>query len=130
PGHRESACLLAAKEQRILNYEPGGKIGGMGEFPVQANIAGTINVRIAGLEAIVHHDPATAGPVILHAGSLQVEPLDVRRTAGPRQNFVHGERLLFSLCLVVDEFSACTALDTGDRRIEAQRYPLTDEGIL
>jgi len=28
PGHRESTCLLAAKEQRILNYDPGGKISG------------------------------------------------------------------------------------------------------
>src|SRR6267154_3975036 len=37
PGHRESTCLLAAKEQGILNYDPGGKIGGMGEFPGQAN---------------------------------------------------------------------------------------------
>src|SRR5258708_6206097 len=31
PGHGESACLLAAKEEGILNDEPGGKIGGMGE---------------------------------------------------------------------------------------------------
>src|SRR5882724_6598521 len=128
PGHRESTCLLAAKEQGILNYEPGGKIGGMGEFPGQANIAGTINVRIAGLEAIVHQDAFAL--VILYACSLQVEPLEVRRTAGPRQNFVHGERLLFSLCFVVDEFSAGTSLDTGDSRIEAQRYPFTDEGLL
>src|SRR3989442_9932381 len=100
----------------------------MDEFPGQANVAGTINVRIAGLEAIVHQD--AFAPVILHACSLQVEPLDVRRTAGPRQNFVRGERLLFSLCLVVDEFPAGTALDPGDRRIEAQRYPLTNESLL
>src|SRR5205823_14092107 len=57
-------------------------------------------------------------------------PLDVRRPAGAGQNFIDRERLLFSLCLVVDEFSAGTALDTGDRRIEAQRYPLTNESLL
>src|SRR5438132_3109681 len=84
PGHRESTCLLAAKEQRILNYDPGGKIGGMGEFPGHANIAGTVNVRIAGLETIVYQD--AFAPIILHACSLQVEPLYVRRTPGPRQN--------------------------------------------
>ena len=50
--------------------------------------------------------------------------------AGPGQNLIHGERLLFSLCLVVDEFSAAIALDTGDLRIEAQRYPLTNESFL
>src|SRR3989441_894821 len=70
PGHRESTCLLAAKEQGILNYDPGGKIGGMGEFPGQANIAGTINVRIAGLEAIVHQD--AFAPVILYSHGLQI----------------------------------------------------------
>src|SRR5207244_7073252 len=37
---------------------------------------------------------------------------------------------LFSLRLVADEFSAAIALDTSDRRIEAHRYPLTDEGLL
>src|SRR5437899_13080161 len=35
-GHRQSTGLLSAKEQRSLNYDPGGHIGGSREFPRQA----------------------------------------------------------------------------------------------
>ena len=56
PGHREGAGFLAAKEQSVLNHDAGGKIGSMGEFQGHANIAGSVNARIAGLEAIVHQD--------------------------------------------------------------------------
>src|SRR6185369_1087345 len=128
PGHREGARFLAAKEQGVLNYEPGGKIGGMGEFPGQANVSGAINVRIAGLETIVYQDAFAR--VILHANRLEVQAIDVRRAAGPRQNFVYNERLLLTLRLVVDEFSAGAALNTGELRIEVEGDPLTDEGLL
>ena len=100
----------------------------MSEFPIQADVAGGVNVRIAGLEAIVHQD--AFAPVVLHACSLQVEPIDVRGPAGSDQDLIHGERLLFSLCLIADKFPSAIALDPSDRRIQAQRYPLTDEGPL
>src|SRR5437660_1570377 len=98
----------------------------MSEFPSQANIAGRVNAGIGGLQTIVYQNAFTW--IILDAHSLQVEPLDIRRTASSGQNFIHDERLLFSLCLVIHEFSAGAALDTIDLRVEVQRDPLTDEG--
>ena len=62
-----------------INILPGGEVGGVGELPRHAHIASRIDARVAGLEAIIHKDALAR--VILDAGSLQVEPLDVRRAA-------------------------------------------------
>src|SRR5205823_12411799 len=77
---------------------------------------------VPSLVDLLHRDKFDVRHDSVRGARAEFAPLDVRRTAGFRQNFVHGERLLFSLCLVVDEFSAGTALVTGDRRFAARRY--------
>src|ERR1041385_4821493 len=86
PGHGQGAGFLAAKEEGILNDEPGGKIGGMREFPVQANIAGSVNALVCGLQTIVYHHAFAL--VVLNTHTLQTQALDVRRATGSNQNFI------------------------------------------
>src|SRR5207302_3739271 len=61
---------------------------------------------------------------------LQIESLDIRRTASSGQNLIHGERILFSLQFIPDTFAGTIALDAGYLRVKAQRYPLTNESLL
>jgi len=111
PRHREGTGFLATKKQGILNHDAGGKIGGMGELPGQASIAGSVNVRIGGLEAIVHQEAFAR--IILHARSLQIEPFDVRRAASPGQNLIHYEPFLFSVRFIAENFPAAPAAVTS-----------------
>src|SRR5713101_1851163 len=100
----------------------------MGKLPVQANITGRVDAGVGGLETIVYQD--AFAPIVLDAYSLQIQPFDVRRTAGPRQNLVHGERLLFSLRFIADTFLAAIPLDTSNPGVEPHRHSLPDERAL
>src|SRR5262249_49806646 len=78
PGHVQRAHLLPTEEQRILNYNAGGKIRGMGEFPSQANVPDSVDARVGGLKVIVDLNALAIG---LNVGSLQVQPLDIGRAS-------------------------------------------------
>src|SRR5690348_16899345 len=98
PGHRQGTGSLAAKEQGILNHEACRNIGRMGELPIQANIARSINVRIRRLEAIIYEDPFAM--VVLYPHGFQVQTFHVRHAARPDQNLVHSKALLLSVRFV------------------------------
>src|SRR6266481_3122926 len=99
----------------------------MGEFRPEARITRRVNARVGGLKAIVHQDAFE--PIILDAHSFQIETVHIRRTASPGQNLIHDEFLLFSPGFIPDNFTAAITLDAGNRRVEAQRYPLTNESV-
>src|SRR5439155_23374059 len=125
PGHREGAGFLAAKEQGILNYDPGRKIGGMGEFSGQANITGRVDARVGGLETIVYQHAFAR--IVLDAHGLQIDPFDIRRAAGTGKDLIHNDRLLLSLRLKADTFLDAIPLDASNPGVEPHCHARPDE---
>src|SRR6266516_3961187 len=100
----------------------------MSELPGQANITGRVDARVGGLETIVYQHAFAR--IVLDTHSLQIEPFDVRRTAGPGQDLIHNDRLLLSLLLIAYTFLAAIPLDASNPGIEPHSHTLTDESAL
>jgi len=68
-----------------LDHDAGGEVGGVGEFPAQADIAGGVDARVGRAETVIHLH--TLPRIILHADSFEVESLDVWNATGTGENF-------------------------------------------
>ena len=56
PRNRQCADPFATEEECVLHDDPGRRVGAIGEFVLQANVAGGVDARIRGAQKIVDLD--------------------------------------------------------------------------
>ena len=92
PGHVQGAEPLAAEEERVLDDDAGGEVGGVGELPVHADVAGGEDARVGGAQVVV--DLHAAPRVVRDADRLETETVDVGRAAGADEDLVDAHLVL------------------------------------
>lgn len=126
PGDGQGAGLGPAKEQGVLNDNPGQGVGGVGELIARANVAGGIDPPVARLQPIIDVDAATV--VVRNAHPLQVQPLDVRLPADRQQDLV-GHDLGRRCITQAQHLPLQPALDSGERGLEKQLHAVAPKGV-
>src|SRR3954470_11930681 len=74
----------------------------MHEFVFQANVTGSIDSRVGGLQKIVDHDPAAAA--VLYADSLQIEAFDIGPAADANQDLIYNDSASIIVANKVNDF--------------------------
>ena len=106
----QGAGALAAEEERVLDDDAGREVGGVGELPARAHVAGGVDARVGRAQVVVDVDARAR--VVRDADRLQAEPVDVRRAAGADQDLVDGDARPLAGALVVDHALARRARST------------------
>ncbi len=70
-----------------MNHNAGRSVGGVREFIRQADVSGGIDARVGGLQMVVDVDPVR--PVVLHAGSLEAESVDIGDPSDGQEDLIH-----------------------------------------
>ena len=129
PGHDQGRELLGAQEERVLHHDLGSGVGGVGELPVHADVAGRVDLWVRGLEVVVHVD---APPIVVrHAGLLEAQALDVRCATDAQQDPIHGHLCGSAPRLREVDHPLVPALrDAFDRRLVDHADALVGEALL
>jgi hypothetical protein len=123
PGNREGAYARPSPEQRIPDHDPRGGIGGVGEFPLEADVSRRIDPGIVRPEEIVHMDAVPL--VVCHARLLEPHPPDVRDPPGADKDLVDRHFGFDAVPVHAHDFAFLRAADLDDpggkRHVDAVR---------
>ena len=108
PGHRQGAAAGQAEEERVPNDDPRQGISRVSELVLRADIPGSVDPRVGGLQPIVDLDALL---VVLHSGRLQPHALDVGRPAAGQQNLVHAQVVVPAVRVNRQPFAARVGAD-------------------
>ena len=127
PGNRQRAQPLATGEERVLNRDARRGVGGIVELVLQAGVAGGIDARIAGPQEIIDVDAVAA--VVVDAGSLQIQTVDIRHTAGAGEDGIDGDRAVVVVTDEIDDLLAAFHAYVDGAGVEPYLDAIAREGI-
>ena len=128
PGDGQGAHLFAAAEQGVLDDNPGGGVGHVGELVFQADVPGGVDAAVGGLEPIIDHHPLPG--IVPDAGCLQPQVLHVGGPAGPGQDLVHLDFAPLPGAFVTDQLAAVSLEDLKRFRRQDKVNALPDKNLL
>ena len=109
-------------EQGVLDDDLRHHVGRVREFERKADVTRGVDPRVCGLQVVIH---LHAGAVVLDAGLLQAQAVDVRRPAYAYQDLVGLDLVLGAARGVADQLCAvCPPFDAADGCVERQPHPV------
>ena len=122
PGDGKCAYVGAPFEERVADYDAGHSVRGVSELEPAAYVAGRVDARISGLQAIVDFDALSV--IVFHANRLQAQALHIGRAPHAHQDLVELYRFDLALAFVLHHLAGGCGRHAHHRAAADQVYPV------